>query len=162
MTTNNIHTLTIMPIQVHYQDHYVHISYDKEVPCLTIRYTGYARAHEHFCEVHQKYYEFLESLCQKRVFPKLIGGLSDLSDAKPASREDTHWLNEVLFPKIYALGYRYSAVLLPKSILAQLVFEDIKNNFTYNNKMTVELFTNVEEAKKWLQGLATSQGFPSI
>lgn len=134
----------------YYQDSYVTIGFAEESPFIFIRYEGLAKSHEHFIKVHQIYFELLKKLKIEGYFPSELVGLSDMREAKPISQEDRLWLNDYFFPKIYALGYRKSAVLVPKGTLAQIIYEDIKNDFETYKTMKVRHFEDLEEAKLWL------------
>ena len=136
--------------QKYYQDSYVMIGFEEETPFIFIRYEGLAKSHEHFIKVHQIYYELLKKLKMNGFFPSELVGLSDMREAKPISKEDRLWLNDYFFPKIYALGYRKSAVIIPKGTLANIIYEDIKSDFEAYKTMTVSHFEDLEQAKLWL------------
>ncbi len=90
----------------------------------------------------------LQLMIEKNVY-KMI---ADNSKVPVVMRENQSWLTDDWFPRAINAGFRYSAVIVPNNKFVEYTIKKIEHNIN-NNLFTVQYFTNVEEARAWLQTL---------
>lgn len=76
--------------------------------------------------------------------------LSDNREVNAHSAEDTKWINENWLPRAIAAGWKYWALVVPYDSIAQMNMAEFVEAF-YNMGVTVQVFTEVDEAMAWLK-----------
>ncbi len=66
------------------------------------------------------------------------------------SPEETEWINTVWLPRAIDAGWQYWALVVPRSVSAQMNMSEIIHSF-YDMGVRVMVFTNPEEAMGWLE-----------
>lgn len=83
---------------------------------------------------------------------KASGGIKWLSDNRglPTYKsEDIEWINNDWFPKMLKIGWKYWALVEPKSSVGQLVMDKFK--FYTEHGIILQVFHTVEDALVWLK-----------
>jgi hypothetical protein len=83
---------------------------------------------------------------------KTHGGCKWLSDDRvngAVPEEDEVWSREVFFPKTVEAGWKYWALLPPRTIIGQMNMRRFTSMFS-GLGVTVQVFTSEEAAVKWL------------
>ncbi len=75
--------------------------------------------------------------------------LSDDSDVVAIAKEDNKWGDENWAPRVIKAGFKYWAVVMPKSALGSLMLKRFVNEYR-DRGVTVEAFDSVDAAVKWL------------
>ena len=73
--------------------------------------------------------------------------ISDTLQMKATTQEDQRWIDEDWRPRARAAGLRRNAVLLPKSVVAQLSLTAITKDIDF---FEFGYFSNLDEAHRWL------------
>lgn len=64
--------------------------------------------------------------------------------------EDSNWLEEDWLPRARKAGWKYWALVHPRSVLTNLVYDRISNLFE-NAGIQVKIFHELEKASDWLE-----------
>lgn len=75
--------------------------------------------------------------------------LSDDSDLVALAKEDNKWGDDVWAPRVIKAGFKYWAVVMPKSALGSLMLKRFVNEYRERG-VTVEAFDSVDDAIAWL------------
>ncbi len=129
-----------------FENRSVKICLDSEVPCLDWIATNHVSSDE-FRESE------LESVKQYEILKQKYPMLEWFVDARKVEglhTEDTEWAAEVILPKMADLGLTKEAFVLPSNVFGQFTIEDYKNEVA-DGRVTIHMFDDVTEAKKWLQ-----------
>ena len=74
--------------------------------------------------------------------------LSDNRDLPVYKQEDVDWINEDWFPRMLEAGWRYWALVEPKSHVGTMTMK--KFRFYVDEGIILKVFATVEEAFSWL------------
>jgi hypothetical protein len=74
--------------------------------------------------------------------------ISDSREMKAMTQEDQRWIDEEWRPRARIAGLRMNAILLPKSVVAQLSLTAIVKKF---DEIQFRHFSELEEARKWFK-----------
>ena len=74
--------------------------------------------------------------------------LSDAREMKAMTQEDQRWIDEDWKPRARIAGLRLSAVVVPKSVVAQLSLTAIAKKL---DDLQYGYFSELDEARKWLK-----------
>jgi hypothetical protein len=109
--------------------------------------------------VHHQFHKFT---CGKDLHDALSEGvailekngarkwLSDDRKNTVIGKEDMEWTATVWRPRVIKAGWKYWALVLPEKIVGQMVMKRIVKEYA-DTGVTVELFSDPEEAMKWLE-----------
>ncbi len=76
--------------------------------------------------------------------------LSDESNLVAISKEDNEWGDTVWAPRVIKAGFKYWAVIFPKSVIGSLQMKRFVKEYS-DRGVTVEMFDSVEPALTWLE-----------
>ncbi len=76
--------------------------------------------------------------------------LSDDSDVVAIAKDDNAWGDEKWAPRVIKAGFKYWAVVMPKSALGSLMLKRFVNEYRERG-VNVEAFDSVDAAIKWLE-----------
>ncbi len=125
-----------------YQDEFIDIYYHKaEKLIYTIR-KGYPSEDK----IKHSLNKTLE-LLQKEHFPKII---SDMRAIKGTWTMTNSWIGSVWMPQAIAAGLKYVAYIYPPDVFSQFALQDLLRR---NDQYTMQIFNNLEDAKKWLDSM---------
>ena len=133
------------------KDEKITLEYDKPkckiylhhtINAVILEWFGYA-SHEEFTEACN----FSLELMARNKGSKMIANNLKSEVVNPKNQD---WLTTVWFPKAYTQGYRISAVIISKSAFNQIIVKQIVNKMD-KEKFTVQFFTTMQEAVKWLE-----------
>lgn len=128
---------------IYYDTTYITIYWDEPTRCVHTEWKAFV-AGEQVRTVQNK---GLELLIAKRT----NRWLGDLREAKVLNKQDQDWISENWLPRAFAAGLRYSAYVVPKSLLAQMSLKAIVSKDKDEKHPERAYFDNLEEAKKWLK-----------
>lgn len=125
---------------------YALVEWDEDLRAARIEWRGFADGSE-YREAHNKIIEALRAHNGSKM-------LADARGMRAVAPEDQGWLNNDWMPRTRLAGLKYSALVLPKSAVAQMSLQrivtaspprpaDAESDHAY--------FDNVEDAKKWLR-----------
>ncbi len=114
-----------------------------DIPCIKISW----KAHPPSNEFRQACEKVLELMDEFRI-DKL---LTDNSEAKLFNVEDQEWLNAEWLPRAEKLGYRGSAVIMPRDPFVKFAVNSIA--FKRDRKFFIRIFSNEKEALNWLKSI---------
>jgi hypothetical protein len=127
----------------------------RELGVLVNTWTGFLKGEE-YRELMNRAVELLERHGISKV-------LADVSQLRPLVAEDMSWTTEDWAPRAVAAGMREMAVVLPRSVFAQLSVTRVVENLGDDRIVTAQ-FDDVRSALAWLEtpeallsGQATSQ-----
>ena len=128
-----------------YDDEYVKISIDENVPC--IEWTGKKfMPSEIFRLSEEKSLEFYKKY--KLEYPALQWYV-DARDIGPVSPQDTEWIVQNILPEFAAAGLKREAFVIPKSALGRMAVQTYASDA--GETVEIQMFDNVEAAKQWLR-----------
>lgn len=81
-----------------------------------------------------------------------IKWLSDNHSIGAHKEEDGKWINDDWLPRVIASGWKYWALVVPDDVKARMNMIEFVDAF-YNQGVRVMVFTNVEQAKTWLENV---------
>jgi hypothetical protein len=79
--------------------------------------------------------------------------LSDDRNNSALSDEDTEWSKTDWFPRAQAAGWRFWALVVPADLMARLNLKEFVDTY-YELGLRTMVFTEPEEARKWLAGVS--------
>lgn len=77
--------------------------------------------------------------------------LSDDRDNFGLTKEDTEWTYTDWFPRAVQAGWKYWALVRPEKVIGQMSMKQIIKDCARSG-VTVQVFSDPEEAMKWLEG----------
>ena len=124
---------------------YVLVQWDDDLKCAHIEWKGFADGAE-YREAHDKIVEALTDHQGHKM-------LADTCAMKAVAPADQEWVNSDWLPRVWAAGLKYSAVILPKSAVAQMSLQRIVVKAKSGPDPNSGYFDNVEAGKKWLRSM---------
>jgi hypothetical protein len=109
--------------------------------------------------VHHQFHKFTygkdlqEGLSQGAAILEKNGARKWLSDDRKNTvigKEDMEWTATVWRPRVIKAGWKYWALVLPEKTIGQMVMKRIIKEYA-DTGVTVKLFTDPDEAMKWLE-----------
>jgi hypothetical protein len=76
--------------------------------------------------------------------------LSDDREITALSQEDLEWGDKDWFPRVAQSGWKYWAIVLPVNVVGQMTIKKLANDYSARG-VTTRVFSNPEEAQKWLE-----------
>ena len=76
--------------------------------------------------------------------------LSDNREVEPHSAEDTEWINSNWLPRVINAGWKYWALVVPSTVVAQMNMNEFVESF-YDQGIRVMVFTDPDKAMHWLE-----------
>jgi len=134
---------------VYFENDYDTILWQEDIGCVIIEAKGEYHQGEEFRVAPEKVVELARTK-NARCF------LFNAHNAHVLSPEDQTWINETWVPRLRSTSIRTVAVVMPKSILAQMSLKHLHKSYkdelaeTSKQNEEVEFFSELEKAKEWL------------
>lgn len=120
------------------------IYFDKDLNCVVMEWDGYATSKQFKQGTELMLNTLIQNNCSKV--------LADIKDMKIIAMEDQQWLNEEFLPRATAFGFKAIAIVKPDYYFNQVAVETISYKAD-KDKLTINFFDNIEQAKTWLSKL---------
>ena len=117
------------------------IYFDKDLDCVVMEWDGYATSKQFKQGTELMLNTLIQNNCSKV--------LADIKDMKIIAMEDQQWLNEEFLPRATSFGFKAIAIVKPDYYFNQVAVETISYKVD-KDKLTINFFDNIEEAKVWL------------
>ena len=117
------------------------IYFDKDLDCVVMDWDGYATSKQFKQGTELMLNTLIQNSCSKV--------LADIKDMKIIAMEDQQWLNEEFLPRATTFGFKAIAIVKPDYYFNQVAVETISYKVD-KDKLTINFFDNLEEAKTWL------------
>jgi hypothetical protein len=79
--------------------------------------------------------------------------LVDTRKAKVVTPADQEWVTSVWTPRATKAGLKFTAMLVPESMVARMSLERMRTKYTTPTGGGVQYFSNADEGKKWLRSV---------
>ena len=119
------------------------IYFDKEIDAVVMEWHGYATS--------RQFKEGTELMLNTLIKHNCSKVFADIRDMTLIGMEDQQWINEVFLPRATKFGFKAIAIIKPHSYFNKIAVETISYKAD-KEKLTINFFDNVEEAKAWLKG----------
>ena len=117
------------------------IYFDKDLDCVVMEWDGYATSKQFKQGTELMLNTLIQNNCSKV--------LADIKDMKIIAMEDQQWLNEEFLPRATTFGFKAIAIVKPNYYFNQVAVETISYKVD-KDKLTINFFDKIEEAKTWL------------
>ena len=117
------------------------IYFDKDLDCVVMEWDGYATSKQFKQGTELMLNTLIQNNCSKV--------LADIKDMKIIAMEDQQWLNEEFLPRATTFEFKAIAIVKPNYYFNQVAVETISYKVD-KDKLTINFFDNIEEAKAWL------------
>ena len=117
------------------------IYFDKEINAVVMEWNGYATS--------KQFKQGTELMLNTLISNNCSKVLADIKDMKIIAMEDQQWLNEEFLPRATKFGFRVIAIIKPEFYFNKVAVETISYKVD-KDKLTINFFDNIEEAKAWL------------
>ncbi|HEX6170927.1 MAG TPA: STAS/SEC14 domain-containing protein [Chitinophagaceae bacterium] len=117
------------------------IYFDKDINAVVMEWDGYATSKQ-----FKQGTELMLNILIKNNCSKV---LADIKDMKIIAMEDQQWLNEDFLPRATTFGFKAIAIVKPDYYFNKVAVETISYKVD-KDKLTINFFDNVDEAKEWL------------
>lgn len=134
--------LTKQAEMIHYDAPHLTILWDDETKCVVLEWRGFVYG-EMACDSLNRGFDLFVQKGASRW-------LGDMRKLKVWGEEETRWINDDFFPRIFAAGLRRLAYVVPESALAQLSLQRMMRPIKEEVCETA-YFSTPEEAKRWLR-----------
>lgn len=129
---------------------FLRIEWDKDLKCVTIEHKDVFREGEEYRKVLSKVLDLVEEKQCSRL-------LADGRKMKIITPEDQAWVEKDWLPRSKRVGVRYSALILPKSVVSTMAVNRIMERFSSGNGKQVEVirayFEEIPPARAWLRSM---------
>jgi hypothetical protein len=92
----------------------------------------------------------LAELMEQKGVSKL---LVDSRKAKVITPADQEWVTSVWTPRANKAGLKFTAMLVPDSMVARMSLERMRTKYTMPSGGGAQYFSSAEEGKKWLRSM---------
>ena len=120
------------------------VYFDKNLDCVVMEWDGYATSKQFKQGTEIMLNTLIQNNCSKV--------LADIKDMKIIAMEDQQWLNEEFLPRATTFGFKAIAIVKPDYYFNQVAVETISYKAD-KDKLTINFFDKIEEAKAWLSKL---------
>ena len=117
------------------------IYFDKELNCVVMEWDGYATSKQFKQGTELMLNTLIQNNCSKV--------LADIKDIKIIAMEDQQWLNQEFLPRATTFGFKAIAIVKPNYYFNKVAVETISYKVD-KDKLTINFFDNVNEAREWL------------
>ena len=119
------------------------IYFDKDIDAVVMKWQGYATSNQ--CK------EGTELMLNTLINYNGSKVLADIKEMTLIGMEDQQWINDVFLPRATRFGFKAIAIIKPRSYFNKIAVETISYKVD-KEKLTINFFDDVEEAKDWLKG----------
>jgi hypothetical protein len=117
------------------------IYFDPEINAVVMEWDGYATS--------KQFKQGTELMLNTLIKHKCSKVLADIKDMKIIAMEDQQWLNEEFLPRATTFGFKAIAIVRPDFYFNKVAVETISYKVD-KDKLTINFFDNIDEAKEWL------------
>ena len=117
------------------------VYYEELLDCVVMQWQGYANSSE--------FREGTELMLNTLISNKSSKVLADISNMVLIGQEDQRWLETNFLPRAIRFGFKKIALIQPASYFNKVAIETINNKID-KEKLVLEIFDNMEDAKRWL------------
>lgn len=120
------------------------IYYDPAAGCVVMEWNGYATS--------AQFKEGTELMLNVLIQNKATKVLADIKDMVLIGREDQQWLDTHFLPRATQFGFKALAIIRPDHYFNKVAVESISYKVD-KDKLAINFFDNLTEAKDWLSNL---------
>ena len=117
------------------------VYYDESGSYVVMQWQGYANSNE--------FREGTELMLNTLISNQCSKVLADVSKMVLISQEDQRWLEINFLPRAVRFGFKKIALIQPASYVNKVAIETINNKID-KEKLSLQIFDNVDDAKAWL------------
>jgi hypothetical protein len=118
------------------------IYFDENINAVVMEWDGYATS--------SQFKEGTELMLNTLIKHKCDNVLADIKDMVLIGMEDQQWLDQHFLPRAIEFGFKAIAIIRPEHYFNKVAVESISYKVD-KDKLAINFFDNVEEAKEWLQ-----------
>jgi ribonuclease HII len=118
------------------------IYFDEDINAVTMKWDGYATS--------AQFKEGTELMLNTLIQNNAVKVLADIKDMVLIGMEDQQWLDTHFLPRATKFGFKAIAIIKPDSYFNKVAVESISYKVD-KDKLAINFFDNVEEAKAWLK-----------
>jgi hypothetical protein len=120
------------------------IYFDEETGCVVMEWDGYATS--------EQFKEGTELMLNTLIQHNSNKVLADIKDMKIIGMQDQQWLDSHFLPRAVKFGFKAIAIIRPDSYFNKVAVESVSYKVD-KDKLTINFFDNVDDAKDWLKKL---------
>lgn len=120
------------------------IYFDEAINAVVMEWNGYATS--------KQFKQGTELMLNMLIRHNCSKVLADIKDMKIIAMEDQQWLNEEFLPRATTFGFKAIAIIRPDFYFNKVAVESISYKAD-KEKLTINFFDNMIEAKEWLSKL---------
>jgi hypothetical protein len=128
----------------HEDDNFI-VKWDIAVKCVVLERKPAPYVNRESLEAAGK--RILEFIFYRKAYKLILDG----REMKVTSNDDKDWLMEEFIPQLAKVGIKYRALVIPKSPLGRIAFENLKQIIPETNER--KYFADLESARNWLRFL---------
>jgi hypothetical protein len=117
------------------------IFFDPEINSVVMEWQGYSTSHE--------FKEGTELMLNTLIKNDTFKVLANIKEMTLISMEDQEWINTVFLPRAIKFGFKAIAIIKPDPYFNKVAVDSISYKVD-KNKLTINFFDNIAEAKGWL------------
>ena len=117
------------------------IYFDQEIDAVVMEWDGYATS--------AQFKEGTELMLNTLIKNNSFKVLADIKDMILIGMEDQEWLNTHFLPRAIKFGFKAIAIIKPDRYFNKVAVESVSYKVD-KDKLTINFFDNVAEAKEWL------------
>ncbi len=111
--------------------------------------------------VHHQFHKFIHGNEFRQVLDKGVEIFKDngaqkwLSDDRKnstLSTADTEWAQQDWFPRVFAAGWKYWAIVMPDKVVGKMNMKHFIEAYSAQG-LTIDIFDDADEALKWLESV---------
>jgi hypothetical protein len=126
------------------------LEYDSTVPCITATFNGFMSSEQFRAFLNKG----LDYLIEKKQSHDKILWLADTRKHVVQPDKDTTWVAESWNPRALKGGIRHVAFVLPENVFGNAsVKRYADGNAKQKDQMEVQMFGDLDSAKKWFKNL---------
>jgi hypothetical protein len=120
------------------------IYFDTGNNCVVMEWNGYATS--------AQFKEGTELMLNTLIKNNATKVLANIKDMVLIGREDQEWLDNHFLPRATGFGFKALAIIRPDHYFNNVAIESISYKVD-KNKLAINIFDDIEEAKKWLHDI---------
>jgi hypothetical protein len=133
-----------------FQEKYGTLEYDSTVPCIVATFNGFMSSEQFRLFLDTG----LEHLIEKKKEHDKILWLADTRKHVVQPDKDTKWVADEWNPRALGAGICHVAFVLPENVFGgTYVKKYAENNEKKEDKMVVQMFGDIDSAKRWFKNL---------
>lgn len=117
------------------------VFFDQEINSVVMEWNGYATS--------RQFKEGTELMLNTLIKNNAFKVLADIEDMVLIGKEDQEWLDTDFLPRAIKFGFKAIAIIKPNHYFNKVAVDSISYKVD-KEKLTINFFDNIEEAKEWL------------